>query len=183
MQHKTLNIAHHSDKSLTNPVPLESRMKVNFRVKRWATNLQKLVVGFSMYPYIWVTRSRTISFLISEVNCLFFIALIIDGRHLLGIVKLSVNFEGMELLLATDTVDAIDLLGETDRTVGDTDGVLTFTAIDEGDWPSESCTSAGTDEIYMYSCCGSEFLIDDNKEFWSLLHDKHNIKDDSVQTS
>lgn len=56
-----------------------------------------------MNPYMCVTRPCTISLRISGVNLFSSIALIIEGLHLLGIVKLSGDTDGGPLLV-TETV-------------------------------------------------------------------------------
>jgi hypothetical protein len=81
-------------------------------MRRWATNLQKLVSGFSMKLYISVTRSRTSSFLTSGVNFLSSIAFIIDGRHLVGIEKAGGNLSAL-----LETVEITDWIGEDDRVI------------------------------------------------------------------
>ena len=43
-------------------------MNLYRKIKCCATNLQKLGLGFSIKPYIWVTKSRTISLRTSGVN-------------------------------------------------------------------------------------------------------------------
>lgn len=96
-------------------------MNIYFKISLWATNLHKWLDGFCAKPYICVTRSLTISFLISGVSFCSFIALIIDGRHLLGILKPSGRLDPG--LLEIETVDGIDGLGE--EHCGDAVGVST----------------------------------------------------------
>ena len=105
-----------------------------------------------MYPYICVTKSRTISFLISGVSCFPFIAAIIEGRHLLGIVKLEGKFiEDVDVLLVAvleiDRVVIADWLGETDRTVGKCIGVLASPVCDEDNGTSGGCSAGSSTDI------------------------------------
>ena len=109
---------------LTYPVPFVSRINVYFRISRWATNLQKLEVGFSTWPYMWVTRSRTTSFCMSGVNLFSSMAFIMEGCHLVGIVKLNKLVLVGEIVvdatvLGKETVETSDRLGEGDSMEGE----------------------------------------------------------------
>ena len=66
----------------------ESAMNGYFSTSILATSLQNWPVGFSINPYIWVTRSLTISFLASGVNRCSWIQSITLGRHKSGISNL-----------------------------------------------------------------------------------------------
>ena len=81
------------------------------RISRCATNLQLADDGFSIHPYMCVTKSLTISLRTSGVSFFSSIAFIIDGLHLLGMVKFETPARVTSPLLATETVDPPETLG------------------------------------------------------------------------
>lgn len=72
------------------------------------TNLQVADDSFSMHPYMCVTRSLTTSLRTSGVSFLSSIAFMIEGLHLLGMVRFktpALDTEVVSTLLVTETVD------------------------------------------------------------------------------
>ena len=93
-----------------------------------------------------VTRSRTTSFLISGDNFFSSMAAIIEGLHLVGIVKfkkpLSVGESaGDATLLGTEMVETSDRLGEGESMQG---GEPTSTCCEDGIKPSGDAFWEGT---------------------------------------
>lgn len=63
----------------------ESAIKGYFSTSKFAVLVTKSILGLSTWPYIWVTRSRTISLRISGYIRFSLMAVIILGFHLSGI--------------------------------------------------------------------------------------------------
>ena len=116
-------------------------------MSRCATNLQVEDVGFSTHPYMCVTRSLTTSLRTSGVSFFSSIAFIIDGLHLLGIVKVEAPAcEASPLLEMVDPPETLGVEGMVTRDVG----VPTSTFWDDAKTPDRLVDLASKKPANLY---------------------------------